>query len=454
MGEPLLFDLALPAITLEAGARVDHHVVRGFVWGPGDERESLAERTTLLEASALASPARALRRSSSELGALAEAAARRPAASLRRSAALDPDVPTVLVVHALTGDARCGGPEGFWAPVVGPGEPLDPTRTRVVCLNLLGSCYGSSGPADEGFPSKADDAQYEPAPPRTRGDVPRPDKKLPATITTWDQARSALLALDALGLSRVELVTGGSLGGMVALCLAALAPSRFARVCPIAAMESATSWLLGFNHVGRQCIVADPGFPEAPTRGLSLARQLGMLSYRAEPGLEAAQGRRMASDDGAPRDACAPWSSRRPYRMQTYLEHQGGKLTERFHAGAYLALLDAMDHHDLRRAPPPPGLDESWSLEAPPGVRAVAQPGDASYSGEPGFGLPRITAKMLAVDIDSDLLFFPAQTAAYVERFRALGGEVETATLTSPHGHDAFLLEWEQLRAVLRRALG
>jgi homoserine O-acetyltransferase len=453
VGEPLLFDLALPAITLEAGARVDHHVVRGFVWGPGDEREALAERGTLLEASALTAPARALRRSSSELCALAEAAARRPAASLR-SATLDPDVPTVLVVHALTGDARCGGPEGFWAPVVGPGEPLDPTRTRVVCLNLLGSCYGSSGPADEGFPSKADDAQYEPAPPRTRGDVPRPDKKLPATITTWDQARSALLALDALGLSRVELVTGGSLGGMVALCLAALAPSRFARVCPIAAMESATSWLLGFNHVGRQCIVADPGFPEAPTRGLSLARQLGMLSYRAEPGLEAAQGRRMASDDGAPRDACAPWSSRRPYRMQTYLEHQGGKLTERFHAGAYLALLDAMDHHDLRRAPPPPGLDESWSLEAPPGVRAVAQPGDASYSGEPGFGLPRITAKMLAVDIDSDLLFFPAQTAAYVERFRALGGEVETATLTSPHGHDAFLLEWEQLRAVLRRALG
>lgn len=449
-----MFDLALPSITLEAGARVDHHVVRGFVWGPASDRAALAERARLLAPSALAEPTRVVRRTTAELVALAEPAERRGA-----PAQLDASVPTVLVVHALTGDARCAGPEGFWAPVVGPGEPLDPTRVRVVCFNLLGSCYGTSGPADEGFPTKADDAQYAAAPPLARGDVPRPDKKLPATITTWDQARSTLLALDALGLGRVELAVGGSLGGMVVLCLAALAPERFARVCPIATMERATSWLLGWNHVGRQCIVADPGFPHAPARGLSLARQLGMMSYRAEPGLEAAQGRRMAGDDGAARDASAPWSSRRAYRVQTYLEHQGAKLVERFHAGSYLALLDAMDHHDLERAPPPPGLDESWPREVPlrevaPGAGPTAQAGPTTDGRAPRYGLPRTRARMLAVDIDSDQLFFPAQTAAYVERYRALGGEVETATLTSPHGHDAFLLEWEQLRVVLRRALG
>ena len=116
------------------------------------------------------------------------------------------------------------------------------------------------------------------------------EHRLPATVTPWDQARAILQALDALGIEKVSLVTGGSLGGMIVLCLAVLAPERFERMAPIAAAEKASTWVVGWNHVARQALLLDPGFPEAPARGLELARQLAMITYRAEPGLDARQG--------------------------------------------------------------------------------------------------------------------------------------------------------------------
>src|SRR5690606_8890115 len=115
----------------------------------------------------------------SALAAPAEVVRRDPAQVLRGGAPLAAGVPTVLVVHALTGDARAGGPQGWWAPVIGPGRALDPARHRVLCFNLLGSCYGSSGPVDAAFPGGA-------------------------TVTTWDQAASLVSALDALGVRELE----------------------------------------------------------------------------------------------------------------------------------------------------------------------------------------------------------------------------------------------------------
>jgi homoserine O-acetyltransferase len=304
---------------------------------------------------------------------------------------------------------------------------LDPTEVRVLCFNNLGSCYGSSGPRDAGFPSWAEqsvDGLVTAAALSGRRVAPR---SWPAALTSWDIARSLLSALDALGVEKVALATGGSLGGMVALCLAALDPPRFERIAPIAASEAASAWHIGFNHVARQALLAEPTFPDCDGRGLELARQIAMLTYRAEAGLDERHGR----EQGAPGNGSAgDWSPRRPYRIQTYLEHHGRKLRRRFDGRSYLTQIDAMDHHDLGRAPP--------------GAPSTAQ-GD--------FGLPRLTASALLVSIDSDQLYSPALTGRLARRMRERDLIVEEATIHSLHGHDAFLIEWGQLDPILRRAL-
>ena len=375
---PLLFDLRLPMLQMARGGVVEPHHVRGWWWGPEGDLPVLEARARLL------SPAASRAADAMEVVRRPE-----PLPPVEGAPTLDPDVPTVLLVHALTGDARAGGEGGWWEPLIGPGRVLDPSRYRLLCFNNLGSCYGSSGPHDEGFPAGED------------------------TLTTWDVARAQLQALDALGVRRLELVTGGSLGGMVALCLAALVPDRVARLLPIAASASSSAWVVGWNHVARQVIQLDAA---GDGRGLELARQLAILTYRAEPGLDARQGRHLSPEPGA-EDG---------YRIRSYLEHQGEKLLRRFDTRSYLQLLDAMDSHDLFVHPP--------GEEGPP-------------------GLARIRASTLAVDVDSDQLFTPAQVSQLGTLLATAGAHVERATLKSVHGHDAFLLEWDALAPVVERAL-
>lgn len=408
MTGPIDFDLTLPTFRLEGGASLRHHVVRGWLWGPEGDAEVISSRATPVEVT----PWQVVRR------ALDRPQLRHYLPPFRRSGrGLDPRVPTVLVVHALTGDCRAGD---WWAPLIGPDRPIDPRRVRVVCLNLLGSCYGTSGPADVGFPTAEDDAEG-PA-----------GSALPATVTTWDQARSILLALDALGVSSVHLAVGGSLGGMVTLALAALAPDRFERIMPIAATDAASSWLIAWNHVARQAVLADPSFPEDVTNGLSLARQIAMITYRAEQSFEHNQGR--LQHGGA-------WRPHGTYRMQTYLEHQGRKLTARFDGRAYLALIGAMDHHDLSRPPPPPAACERW------------RHGEAFGTPTLGWGLARIRASTLAVGVDTDRLYDPTQSYRIVEKLAEHGGYAKYREVNSVHGHDAFLIEWAQLEPLVREAM-
>lgn len=342
---PRTFELALPDLPLARGGVVRSHRARGWWWSrEGDTPDSLL-----------------------------------------------PDVPTVLLVHALTGSAQAGGPGGWWEPLIGPGRALDPEVYRIVCLNNLGSCYGSSGPGVEGFPT---DPKVE--------------------LTSLDISRAQLLALDKLGIDQVHLTTGGSLGGMVALALAALAPARFQRILPLATSVAASAWVVGWNHVARQILRLDPGYPHNVGRGLEIARQLAILTYRAEPGLDARQ----------PRPSGIV-SSGTSYPVQSYLEHQGAKLRSRFAAQAYEMQLAAMDHHDL--------------LQPLPGEKVPA--------------ISRVRASTLVVDIDSDQLFSPAQTEVLAKQLKQAGARVERSTISSIHGHDAFLMEWSSLAPILERAL-
>lgn len=341
--QPTPFEMALPDLALTRGGMVRHHRVRGWWWSrEGDTPE-------------------------------------KP----------QPDVPTILLVHALTGSPQAGGEGGWWEPLIGPGKVFDPARYRLLCCNNLGSCYGSSGPGVEGFPTNEN-----------------------LELTSLDLARAQLLALDRFGIKRVHLTTGGSLGGMVTIALAALDPARFERVAPLATSLASSAWVVGWNHVARQILRLDPGYPDQAGRGLEIARQLATLTYRAEPGLDERQGRGRPARSGG-------------YPVESYLEHQGEKLRKRFDARAYELQLEAMDHHDL--------------LQPLPGETKPA--------------ISRVRAAALVVDVDTDQLFTPAQADVLARHWREAGAPVERATLTSIHGHDAFLMEWEKLGPILTRAL-
>jgi homoserine O-acetyltransferase/O-succinyltransferase len=369
---PRLFDLRLPALALQHGGTVEPHHVRFQWWGPEADLPALERLATAVDPRRAAGPVSR------------EAPLRAPAERVP----LDSAVPTVLVVHALTGDARAAGPDGWWAPLIGPGGALDPSEVRVLCANNLGSCYGSSGPLDAGWPTDQ------------------------ASLTPWDQARALWSLLDALGVDRLRLATGASLGGMVALCLAVLRPGSVQGLLPIGTAAASSAWVVGWNHVARQVLRLDPGWPDDVGRGLEVARQLAMLTYRAEPSLDARQHRT------AGRPPEAPWS----YPVQSYLEHQGRKLRRRFDGRPYLLQLGAMDHHDLDTPPP----------EIPPGSLSLAA---------------------LCVDVDTDQLFTAAQADLLADWLTARGAAVKRATVRSPFGHDAFLVEWDALEALLRQAL-
>jgi homoserine O-acetyltransferase len=194
---------------------------------------------------------------------------------------------------------------------------------------------------------------------------------------------------------------------MIALSLAALFPERVQRLLPIGAAAAASAWVVGFNHVQREVLRLDP---EGSGRGLEVARQLAMLTYRSEASLELKQRRALPREPGAPGR----------YRVQGYLEHQGVSLLRRFHPKSYLALLDAMDSHDLFAGPA---------------------------------RLADIRASALVVDIDTDALFTSAQSELLASALADAGATVQRGTLRSVHGHDAFLLDFEPMGQLLQRAL-
>lgn len=279
----------------------------------------------------------------------------------------------VLVFHALTGSTEAA--DDWWRGVVGPGCALDTDQYAVLVPNLLGSCYGTTGPASD------------------------PSRSFPA-ITTRDQARLAGLLVDALCVESVALVTGGSLGGMVALEYLLLHPGRARAGAVLAAPAAHTAYAIGWNQVQREAIrLGGPG------AGLALARKVGMLTYRTEEELEQRFGRRVR-DDGR-------------FEVESYLERQGEKLLARFDAETYLTLLGAMDSHDVGRGRG--GVEAALAALHTPLV-AAGVPGDVLYGAET------------------------------VRRWAAAAGAAYR-TIESPYGHDAFLLEVEQVGRILAEAL-
>jgi len=290
----------------------------------------------------------------------------------------------VLVCHALTGSADA---DEWWPGLFGAGKTLDLDRDFVICSNVLGSCYGTTGPTS-------------PKPGRTENYGPDfPD------VTVRDMVKVQRLLLDALGVQWLHLVIGGSLGGMQALEWAASAPERIGAAVVIATCGRHSPWCIALSEAQRAAIRADTAWQEGryspcrpPGRGLAAARMMAMCTYRT-PGNFGDRFGRDLNPNGE-------------FESESYLRHHGNKLVQRFDANAYIVLTRAMDSHDLGR-------------------------GRGAYHDVLG----KIGSPVLVVAITSDLLYPPEEQH---ELARWMPG-ARLAELFSNHGHDGFLIDTEAL---------
>ncbi|HQV31300.1 MAG TPA: homoserine O-acetyltransferase [Calditrichia bacterium] len=321
----------------------------------------------------------------------------------------------ILICHALTGSAHvsdCGFPEpsplgeGWWNQLVDEGRPVDPRHDFVICSNFLGSCYGTTGPVSV---NPRSGTNYGP-------DFPEIDVR--------DMVRVQKRLLEHLGVARIRCALGGSLGGMQVLEWCAMYPEMVRSAVVIATSAAHSAWAIGFNESARQAILGDPAwqggrYREQPAQGLALARTIAMISYRSQVSYQERFGRgEMAPGD--PRQVADPAGGPSAWQIENYLRYQGEKLVKRFDANTYLTITRAMDRHDL-------GRDRG-------GVEAALA----------AFPMP-----VLCVGISSDVLYPPHEQRQIARHIP----HAQYAEIQSEHGHDAFLIEFEQLNELVEAFL-
>jgi len=290
----------------------------------------------------------------------------------------------ILICHALTGSADV---EAWWPNIIGSGKAFDPAHDYIICANILGGCYGTTGPVSI-KPGSSE---------RYRADFP--------AISVRDMVKLQRVLLDELGIERLELVTGPSLGGMQALEWAISYPDRVASVVPIGVGGRHSAWCIGVCEAQRAAIAADPNWNDGyysddspPANGLAAARMMAVCTYRSWQSFDLRFGRDQRTDD--------------QYQVQSYLHHQGKKINDRFDANTYVTLTHAMHTHDLSRG----------RGDYPDVLREILLPA-------------------LIVSVSTDTLYPPEEQQLLAEYLPGAQYEI----LESAHGHDGFLIETEAL---------
>jgi homoserine O-acetyltransferase/O-succinyltransferase len=327
----------------------------------------------------------------------------------------------VLICHALSGDAHAAGWDrnaessgrgwrsrkpGWWDTAIGPGKPIDTDRFCVVCPNVLGSCYGTTGPASA---NPANGTPYA-------LDFP--------IVTVGDWVRLQAKLLDALGIERLYAVAGGSLGGQQALEWGLAFPERVERCIILAASRRLSAQGLGFNCVGRHSIMHDLNFNEGnyydgpgPHAGLSAARMLAHITYLSEEGMHEKFGRRLRNKQKP------DFSFDVEFDVESYLDYQGRQFVERFDANSYLYITRAMDYYDAA---------DQWG------------------GGDMAEACTRIESEVMVVSFSSDWLYPSAQCRELAMAMTRSGKSATYVDVPSRYGHDAFLVETEQMGRLLR----
>jgi homoserine O-acetyltransferase len=319
----------------------------------------------------------------------------------------------VLIIHSLTADSHLAGSaghghatDGWWNSVVGDGRAIDTNTWFVVCPNTLGGCQGSTGPSSVTSDGREWGSRFP-------------------YLTVRDQTLALTKLAKQIGVTRWAAVIGGSAAGMSALEYAVMRPDDVARVGLLATTAVTSADQISLNAIQMEAIRMDPLFnggdyydqDEGPFRGLALARRMAMMSYRAPAEFNDRFDRAWQSE-------ISPLGNGGRFAVESYLDFHGNKFTRRFDANSYIALVEAMNSHDISR-------DRG-------SVRDV---------------LATVTATALVVGIDSDRCFPLEQQVSLAEHLpNHLGGR-DAFVMSSPFGHDAFLIDGESTGALLRRLL-
>jgi homoserine O-acetyltransferase len=306
----------------------------------------------------------------------------------------------VLLCHAWTGDSHVTGPAGrghpepgWWESMVGPGRPIDTNRFFVVCSNVLGGCQGSTGPSS---PHPVDGRPY--------------GSRFPV-VTIRDMVRAQARLADHLGIARWHTIVGGSMGGMQVLEWAIMYPQRVRSMIPIATCMQATAQQIAWGSIGRRAIELDPRYRggdyydaepgDGPDGGLAVARMVAQVTFRSDNVFTERFGRDLV--DGQ-------------FEVERYLEYHGAKLGRRFDTNSYVVIGTAMDLHDV-----------------------------SGNRGSVAGAMARVRASSLVIGISSDLLYPNYQQRQIDEVLRSEGLASRYVEIDSPHGHDAFLINLDQV---------
>ena len=320
----------------------------------------------------------------------------------------------VLICHALSGNAHVAGfnrhddkKPGWWDVMIGPGKPIDTDKYFVICSNILGGCSGTTGPGS------------------LNPETSKPYGLSFPVITIADMVHAQKILLDKLGIKKLLAVIGGSMGGMQVLQWAIEYPDFVKAVIPVATTTHLSAQSIAFDAVGRSAILGDHNFnngqysnEKGPDSGLAIARMIGHITYLSEKGMREKFGRKINDADSYSHD----FNSR--FSVETYLDYQGQAFVERFDANSYLYITRAMDYFDLIK-------DYGCLAEA----------------------FRNTNSRFLVISFSSDWLFTPQQSEVIVDALVENGKDVSYCNIASPYGHDAFLLEPENLGSFIHSFL-
>ncbi|MGE5680273.1 MAG: homoserine O-acetyltransferase MetX [Bacillota bacterium] len=332
----------------------------------------------------------------------------------------------ILICHALTGNSHAAGiltqiesdpyseidcltryskmnygKAGWWDALIGPEKAFDTNKYFVICSNILGSCYGTTGPSSR------------------NPETGEPFQSSFPVITVRDMVKLQRELIKYLGVNKLVTVAGGSLGGMQVLEWAVMYPELVESIIPIAAPLKHSDWAIGLNETARRAIKNDPAwkngqYTEQPHNGFELARMIAMITYRSDASFKNKFNRERFNNSSDHYD------TDNLFQVQNYLNYQGQKLVKRFDANTYITLSNAMDLHDI-----------------------------CYNRGSMHDVLSSVTSKVLSIGISSDVLY-PASEQKEISSLIRGSRYVE---INSVHGHDAFLIEFEQMEKAIREII-
>jgi homoserine O-acetyltransferase len=322
----------------------------------------------------------------------------------------------IVVCHALTGSHHAAGTyegdnkSGWWDGLIGQGKAVDTDRFFVICTNVIGSCFGSTGPMSPRYPYN-EPYRY----------------KFPV-ITILDMVKAQRILFDRLGIHEVHAVIGGSMGGMQALAFGVFFPNFAKKIIAMATTAATQPWAIAFNKVAQEAILKDPEFKngyydpavvrENGLSGMAIGRMAGHISFLSPQSMERKFGREYKRNDGL-------YELFGKFQIESYLEYNGYNFTKWFDPLSHLYITKAINIYDLSR-----GFD---SMEE---------------------ALSKINAELYLVSFQKDFLFLPSEMASIHNAMKSIGKtNSDYLEVESDYGHDAFLVEIDKIENYVRSAL-